>query len=118
MPLVRDAMLPDPKALPASATAQEAAELLVRPEVRAVLVVDDGRLLGLVTAPALVEHVVAAGRDPRTTALREIVDDAVLTVEPTTPLDDAYRLMEDEDVERLPVTEGGRLVGVLSRIGL
>ena len=33
-------------------------------------------------------------------------------------VEDAYRLMEDEDVERLPVTEDGRLVGVLSRSAL
>jgi CBS domain-containing protein len=115
---VREAMVSDPKALAASATAQEAAELLVRPEVRAVLVVDGERLLGLVTVRGLVDRVVAAGRDPRATALREIVEEAGLTVEPETPLEDAYRLMEDNDVERLPVTENGRLVGVLSRSAL
>src|SRR3954466_6382803 len=76
-----DAMVSDPRALAGSATAQEAAELLVRPEVRAVLVVDEGRLPGLVTAAGLVEKVVAAGRDPRETPLGEIADDAVLTVE-------------------------------------
>ena len=111
-------MLPDPRALEASATAQEAAELLVRPEVRAVLVVDGGRLVGLVTPAALVERVVAAGRDPTSTTLGEVAEEVVLTVGPETPLDEAYRLMEAEDVERLPVTENGRLVGVLSRSGL
>ena len=118
MTLVREAMVPDPRVLPASATAQEAAELLVRPEVRAVLVVDGGLLVGLVTSAALVERVVAAGRDPRTTRLGEIAQAAPHTVPPDLALDDAYRLMEAEDVERLPVTEGGRLLGVLSRSGL
>ncbi len=118
MTAVREAMVPDPKVLAASVTAQEAGELLVRPEVRAVLVVDGERLLGVVTPACLVERVVAAGRDPRATTLAEIVERVPLTVGPDMPLDEAYRLMEEEDVERLPVTEGGRLVGVLSRSAL
>ena len=62
MTLVRDGMLSDPIALPATASAQEAAEHLVRPDVRAVLVVDEaGILVGVVTPDALVEHVVAEG---------------------------------------------------------
>jgi CBS domain-containing protein len=115
---VREAMLPDPRALEASATAQEAAELLVRPEVRAVLVVDGDRLVGLVTPALLVERVVAAGRDPRSTRLGEIAEDVGPRVGPDELLDDAYRRMEEEDVERLPVVEDGKLVGVLSRSAL
>jgi CBS domain-containing protein len=112
-------MLTDPRVLRATATAQEAGELLVRPEVVSVLVVDEeDRLVGHVTPAALVERVVAAGRDPGETTLVEIAEAVSLTVEPDVALDEAYRLMEEEDVERLPVTEDGRLVGVLSRSGL
>src|SRR5438128_12415741 len=118
MTLVREAMLTDPKALPATASAQLAGELLTRPEVRAVLVVDGDALVGLVTSDGLVERVVAAGRDPRSTSVGEVAEPVALTVSPDTPLDDAYRLMEEQDVERLPVTEEGRLVGVLSRSAL
>jgi CBS domain-containing protein len=118
MTLVREAMLTDPKALSADATAQEAGELLTRPEVRAVLVVDGERLVGVVTAEGLVEHVVAAGRDPRLTSVGDVAEPVTVTALPDMQAEDAYRLMEDEDVERLPVTEGGRLVGVLSRSAL
>jgi CBS domain-containing protein len=118
MTLVREAMLTDPKALPAGATAQEAGELLTRPEVRAVLVVDGDRLVGVVTADALVDRVVAAGLDPKTTAVGDVAEPVTFTALPDMPVEDAYRLMEDEDVERLPVTEDGRLVGVLSRSAL
>ena len=118
MTLVREAMLTDPKALPASASAQEAGELLTRPEVRAVLVVDDERLVGVVTCEALVARVVAAGRDPRATRADEVAEPVRLAVSPDTAVEDAYRLMEEQDVERLPVTEDGRLVGVLSRSAL
>lgn len=116
---VREAMLTDPRVLRTTASAQEAGELLVRPEVVSVLVLDEqDQLVGHVTPAALVERVVAAGRDPRETRLAEIAEAVSLTVEPDLPLDEAYRLMEEADVERLPVTEDGRLVGVLSRSGL
>ena len=115
MTRVRDAMLPDPKVLAGGASAQAAGELLARPEVRAVLVCEEGRLLGIVTAGALVERVVAAGRDPRTTELREIAEAPPLTLDPEMDVDDAFRLLEERDAERVPVAEDGRLVGVLSR---
>ena len=118
MTVVREAMVSDPRALEASATAQDAAELLVRPEVRTVLVVEGERLVGSVTERTLVERIVAAGRDPRSTTLAEIAEPVTLTVGPDALVDDAYRLMESEDVERLPVTDGPRLVGVLSRSAL
>jgi CBS domain-containing protein len=118
MTLVREAMLPDPKALPACASAQEAGELLTRPEVRAVLVVDGDRLVGVVTCEVLVDRVVAAGRDPRTTVVGDVAEPVTLTATPDMAAEDAYRLMEEQDVERLPVTDGRRLVGVLSRSAL
>jgi CBS domain-containing protein len=118
MTLVREAMMPDPKALPADASAQEAGELLSRPEVRAVLVVDGDRLVGVVTADALVEQVVAAGRDPRSTPVGAVANAVAVTAAPDMPVEDAYHLMEAGDIERLPVTEEGRLVGVLSRSAL
>jgi len=83
-----------------------------------VLVVDGERLVGVVTADVLVERVIAAGCDPRTTSVGEVAEPVGVTISPDTSLDDAYRLMEAEDVERLPVTEDGRLVGVLSRSAL
>ena len=116
--LVRDAMLPDPHALDGRATAQEAGEALTRPEVRAVLVCDDGKFVGVITRKTLVREVVARGRDPRTTPLREIAEQPNWTIDPDVPLDEAFALLEEWDAERVPVVEGGVLVGVLSRSAL
>jgi CBS domain-containing protein len=109
-------MLSDPAALRADASAREAAEHLVRPDVRAVLVVDGGgELVGVVTPDALVERVVAAGRDPAATTLAEVAVDPPLVLEADLSLDEGYRQLEQAEVERAPVIENGRLVGVLSR---
>ena len=112
---VRDAMVPEPGTLDATATAQEAGERLSDPAVRAVLVSDNGKLLGVVTRKTLVRQVVATGRDPRATELREIAEPPLFTLEASMDLDEAFQALEDEDLERVPVVEDGRLVGILSR---
>jgi len=113
--LVREAMVPEPRTLDAGATAQQAGELLLRPEVRAVFVCEHERLMGVVTRKTLVREVVAAGRDPRSTQIGEIVEPPNYTIGSDMDVDEAYRFLEEHDLERVPVVEGGRLVGVLSR---
>ena len=66
-----------------------------------MLVVDGDRLVGVVTADGLVERVVAAGLDPKATALGDVAEPVTFTALPDMPVEDAFRLMEDEDVERL-----------------
>ena len=112
---VRDAMVPEPGTLDVTDSAQAAGERLSDPAVRAVLVCDNGKLIGVVTRKTLVRRVVAAGRDPRTTTLREIAEPPLFTIDASTDLDEAFRMLEDQDLERVPVVEDGRLVGILSR---
>jgi CBS domain-containing protein len=112
---VRDAMVADPPQLDGAASAQEAGEAFDRPEVRALFVCADGRLLGVVTRKTLVREVVAAGRDPRSTRLAAIAEVPENTIDSDVPLDEAFRFLEEHDLERVPVVESGRLVGVLSR---
>jgi CBS domain-containing protein len=115
MSLVRDAMVPDPLTLKASASAQEAGERLSDPGVRAVLVCDGDALAGVVTRKTLVRAVVAAGRDPREVQLGEIAEPPNHTFDAYMELDDAFGELEARDLERVPVIEDGRLVGILSR---
>jgi len=113
--LVRDAMVTEPLALAATATATDAGAALVRPDVRAVFVCDDGRLVGVITRKTLVREVVAAGLDPGATLLGSIAEPPNATLESTTPLTEAFAFLEERDFERVPVVESGKLVGVLSR---
>jgi CBS domain-containing protein len=113
--VVREAMITDPRVCAVDATAQEAGEALARPEVRAVFVCDEGRLIGVVTRKTLVREVVAPGRDPKTTTLGEIAEEPHWTIEADTPVEDAFHFLEQHEAERVPVVEAGRLVGVLSR---
>jgi CBS domain-containing protein len=112
---VRDAMVPEPGTLDASASAQEAGERLSDPAVRAVLVSEGGRLIGVVTRKTLVREVVATGLDPKQTPLREIAEPPLFTLDASMNLDEAFHILEEQDLERVPVVEDGRLVGIISR---
>jgi CBS domain-containing protein len=112
---VRDAMVSDPLALDVSASAQEGGERLSDPGVRAVLVCNDGELAGVVTRKTLVREVVAAGRDPASTRLGDIAEPPIFTLDADEDLERAFHELEERDLERVPVTERGRLVGILSR---
>lgn len=117
--LVRDAMVAEPPTCDADASAQAAGEELARPEVRAVFVVEEGRLVGVVTRKTLVREVVAPGRDPKATALREIAEEPIATLRADLGLEEAFHFLEEHELERVPVVEAdGRFVGVLSRAGV
>ena len=115
MSQVRDAMVPEPGTMEASASAQEAGERLSDPAVRAVLVSDEGKLVGVITRKTLVREIVATGRDPRATQLREIAEPPLFTLDASMDLDEAFRALEENDLERVPVVEHGRLLGIVSR---
>ncbi|HEY2309506.1 MAG TPA: CBS domain-containing protein [Gaiellaceae bacterium] len=115
---VRDAMVPEPTTLGADANAQDAGRCFAdSADVRAIFVTEDGgRLLGVVTRKTLVREVVAAGLEPGAVSLRAIAEPPNFTLDASLDLDGAFRFLEEQDLERVPVVEeGGRLVGVLSR---
>jgi CBS domain-containing protein len=114
---VRDAMVPEPTTLGVDASAQEAGRCFAEnDDVRAVFVVEpDGTLVGVLTRKTLVREVVAAGRAPREVRLREIAEPPLYTLDALLSLDAGFHQLEEHDLERVPVVEAGRLVGVLSR---
>ena len=114
---VRDAMVPEPTTLAAGASAQDAGRCLADSrDVRAIFVTEeDGRLVGVVTRKTLVREVVAAGLDPRSVPLRTVAEPPHFTLDAGLGLEDGHRFLEEHDLERVPVVEEGRLVGVLSR---
>ena len=79
-------------------------------------VTENGRLTGMVTDRDIAIRVVAEGRDPQSTPVREVASKDLVTVDPQQDLDEALRLMAQHQVRRLPVVEeDGRLVGVVAQ---
>lgn len=94
---------------------QVAARLLSRRNVGSLPVTDaSGRLLGIVTDRDVVLRCVAAACDPAETRVGQIMSAHPLTVRPDDEAQEAAALMAQRQIRRLPVTEGGRVVGLLS----
>ncbi len=92
-----------------------ASRLLSRHNVGSLPVVDGGGALrGMVTDRDIVLRCVATGRSPRETSVGEIMSRSLVTVNPGDEAARAGELMGTAQVRRLPVTQEGRLVGIVS----
>jgi CBS domain-containing protein len=114
MTTIRDVMTPNPVALPATASAVDAALAMRDFDVGAVIVLDDGQVCGIVTDRDIVVRAIANGNYPASTQLGEVCSQELTTVSPDEPLEDAVRLMREKALRRLPVVEGGQPVGIVS----
>jgi CBS domain-containing protein len=112
---IRDVMTANPTSCQPSTTIVEAAKVMAQEDVGPVPIVEGGRVVGLVTDRDLVVRVLAEGRDPNSTTIGEIASADLVTVEPDTNLDEALTLMGQNQVRRLPVVEGGQLVGIVAQ---
>ena len=112
---VRDAMTANPRTTSSSQSLAEAAQIMKSEDVGSVPVVDEGRLVGVVTDRDIAIRAVAEGADARTTNVGDIASRDLVTVEPEQDLDEALTLMARNRVRRLLVVERGQLVGVLAQ---
>jgi CBS domain-containing protein len=112
---IRDVMTPSPSTVQADQPAAEAAKLMREADAGMIPVLDNGDLLGTVTDRDIVVRVVAEGKDPQSTPVREIATTDPVTVEPDQDVDEALHLMARHQVRRLPVVEEGRLIGVVAQ---
>ncbi len=92
----------------------EAARLMERKNVGAVMVVENDRLVGIFTERDAVFRVIARGRDPKSTRLADVMTAAPKTVDPDRSFGYALLLMYENGFRHVPVIENGKLVGVVS----
>jgi CBS domain-containing protein len=97
-----------------SDTVRQAARMMRDGKIAAVLVMEAERLVGIVTERDMTVRVVAAGLDPETTAVREIMTANPDTLAPSDTASDAIRMMKSRNYRHLPVVEGGHVVGMVS----
>jgi CBS domain-containing protein len=107
----------DPRKLilvPGTMTVREAAELMKSKRYGAVLIVDGDELLGIFTERDAVFRVIAAGRDPQTTKLSEVMTKSPQTIAPDKTFGHAMLMMHEGSYRHVPVVDKGKLVGMVS----
>ncbi len=92
----------------------QALQLMRDHRVRAVLVVDGDRLVGIVTQGDCAIKVLLPGKDAKSTRVSEAMTRDPMTVKPADPLEACMGLMANRGFRHLPVLDGGRLIGVVS----
>jgi CBS domain-containing protein len=99
---------------PPETSVSEAGRLMKNANVGAVLVVQQGRLVGIFTERDAVYRVMALDRDPQATRLAEVMTREPKTVAPDDAFGAALLLMHEHGFRHAPVIEAGRPVGVVS----
>ena len=98
---------------PPRANVFDAARLMLEHGASAVVVVEDGLLTGILTEHDVVLRVVAAGRDPRSVGVEEVMTRDPVTIGPEETFGRAMTLMHEHHFRHLPVVENGKPIGVV-----
>ena len=110
---VRELMTGNPSSVESNATLGQVATLMKQEDCGSIPVVDGARLVGIVTDRDIVIRAVAAGKDPKTLRVSEVMSANPVTVGPDDDIKQAEKVMADRQIRRLPVVEKGALVGIL-----
>ena len=92
----------------------KAAGLMAAKDVGAILVVEDGQLIGIFTERDMLVRVVARGLDARATRLSDVMTRAPHTIDPDKPFGYALLVMHQKGFRHLPVVNDGKLIGIVS----
>ena len=113
--LVKELMTEAPVSVEAEEPVSAAARIMRERNIGALPVCDaEGKPVGMVTDRDIVTRCVASGASAESVRVGDVMTRGAVTAETNVPLGEALERMEREQIRRLPVTEGGRLVGILS----
>jgi CBS domain-containing protein len=92
----------------------EALQLMAQKDIGALLVMDGGRVVGIMSERDYARKVILHGKSSQDIAVRDIMTSGVVTVDPSKTVEDCMSLMTQRRIRHLPVCEGDRLVGPVS----
>ena len=113
--IVREVMTASPCIISASDSAMTAAQAMRANDIGDVIVLENNRLVGILTDRDIVVRVLAVGANPDTTTAGSVCSRELTTITPTASVGEAMRLMRDKAIRRLPVVDASnRVLGVVS----
>jgi CBS domain-containing protein len=92
----------------------DAIQLMADKNIGALLVIEQDKLIGILSERDYTRKVALKGKSSKQTAVREILSGQVIHVTPDHTVEECMRLMTDHRVRHLPVLDGQKIVGVVS----
>jgi CBS domain-containing protein len=114
MPRVRDKMVSGVVTIEPGTGVVDAAKRMIEEEKGPLPIVEGERPVAIVTDRDIVAHVVAEGRDPKSITADDVASHELVTVGPDEDVNEARRLMDEHQLDRVLVVEDDRLVGIVS----
>ena len=111
---IREVMTEDVVVMPTTATLKDAGREMRERDIGNVVVLEDDKVVGILTDRDIIVRAVADDRAPSDTRVGEIASRHPETLSPDDTVEDAVRIMRERAVRRLPVVEDGRPVGIVS----
>jgi CBS domain-containing protein len=111
---IRDVMTTDPQTIDAGETLVAAAKAMKDRDVGGLVVTEQGSVTAIVTDRDIVIRGVAEEADTQTARVGDVASQELTALSPDDTVEDAIRVMREQDVRRLPVVEDDRAVGIVS----
>jgi len=92
----------------------DAVKLMAEKNIAAVLVLEDEKIIGIVTERDYARKIVLVARSSKETRVREVMSSHVIYVRPSQSSEECMALMTENRLRHLPVIEGGKLIGLVS----
>jgi len=100
--------------VPPDATVLDAIKIMDRQNIGALMVMQSGKVEGILSERDIVRKVDSVGKTPQDTLVSEIMTSKVIYIEAGQPLEECMALMIDKNIRHLPVFDGNELVGLIS----
>ena len=91
-----------------------AIELMCEKNIGGLLIVENGKLVGIFTERDYARKLILKGKSSKDTPIKDLMTSNLVTVTPDTSIDDCMRVMTGRKIRHLPVLENGNLVGLIS----
>jgi len=111
---IRDIMSENPVMINKKASVLDAAKEMKSEMVGSIIIVEDGKPIGILTESDIMRKIVAEEKDPAKIAVEEIMSSPAITISPDAGIEEAVRIMGKHKIRRLPVVENEKLVGMVT----
>ena len=112
--IVRDIMAKNIKTVKPDDSVHAAVQKMNKFDIGSVIVINSGRPVGIITETNIMRRVVEPRMDPATVWVKDIMTSPIISIEENATVAEAAKIMADRKINRLPVINGSKLVGLVS----